>query len=64
MPESDEPIVVERSPEAKRAYAQGFKAGGETALSSLRRGLSTQQAEDHFLTMYSLIEWTIDDFDA
>ena len=54
--------LIERSPEAKRAYVDGFKAGGELVLAQLRRGSAIQEAEDFLLTTHGLIVESVRSF--
>jgi hypothetical protein len=56
-----EPVIVERSDEAKLAYAQGFKAGWEWALNGVRRGLSPQDVEDACFTLSETLNKMLDE---
>jgi hypothetical protein len=47
--------IVERSDEAKRAYADGYKAGWEWALNAIRRGDPPQRIEDQGFRIYEML---------
>lgn len=58
---TDPQPIVERSPEAKRAYLAGYKQGMAWAIEGIRRGLPLETIEDAARTTVQVLEDSFND---